>query len=170
MGRRALRAQPRLQARTKSWRWSRRGRGATAGSAGGALRGRGRPAERSRRGGAAVYGRGGSFRPRRSRRRREGLAGLRGGQQAGVPPSPAFHRPYAAGRVRGSVRGGSGAFVVVGLVRHAPKGVGWVPLTLQLRLTLRRFCCCCCCAGPRRRAVTAARAPGCVGGSGATRR
>ena len=54
----------------------------------------------------------------------EGLAGLRGGQQAGVPPSPAFRRPYAAGRVRGSVRGGFGAFVAVGVVWNAPKGVG----------------------------------------------
>ena len=73
---RALRWLAAAQARTKGWRWWRRGRGATAGSVGGALRGRGQPAERSRRGGAAFYGRGGSFRPRRERRRREGLAGL----------------------------------------------------------------------------------------------
>ena len=170
MAGRALRWRAAAAARTKSWRWSRRGRGAAAGSAGGARRGRGRPAERSRRGGAAVYGRGGSFRPRRSRRRREGLAGLRGGQQAGVPPSPAFHRPYASGRVRGSVRGGFGAFVVAAASICSSLGGRVGTLRLSLRLTLRRFCCCCCCAGPRRRAVTAARAPGCVGGSGATRR
>ena len=124
MAGRALRWLGAAAARTKSWRWSRRGRGAAAGSATGALRGRGRPAERSRRGGAAVYGRGGSFRPHRARRRHEGLAGLLGGQQAGARPSTAFHRPYAAGRVRGSVRDGSGASVVVGVVWHAPKGVG----------------------------------------------
>ena len=121
---RALRWLGAAAARTKSWRWSRRGRGAAAGSAGGARRGRGRPAERSRRGGAAVYGRGGSFRPHRARRTREGLLGLRGIEQAGAPPFPAFRRPIAAGRVRGGVRDGSSASVAVGVVRHAPKGVG----------------------------------------------
>eukprot|EP01048_Picozoa_sp_COSAG05_P001274 COSAG05_NODE_42_length_26187_cov_393.972286_13_plen_290_part_00 len=90
------------------------------------------------------------------------------GERPGAHPSPPSHRPYASGRSRGCVRGGFGVFVAVGLVRHAPKGVGWVLLTHISRLTWRGFCCCCCCTGPRRRAVTAARAPGCVVRSAAT--
>ena len=80
------------------------------------------------------------------------LLGARGcrGRTTRCAPFPPSHRPYASGRVWGCVRGGFGAFVAVGLVRHAPKGVGWVLLTRISRLTRRSFCCCCCCTGPRR--------------------
>ena len=61
------------------------------------------------------------------------------GERPGAHPSPPSHRPYASGRSRGCVRGGFGVFVAVGLVRHAPKGVGWVLLTRISWLTLCWF-------------------------------
>ena len=90
------------------------------------------------------------------RRRREGLAGLRGGQRPVSDHVRSLAPPSITATLRAACRALCGVVLGRLWVRHAPKGVGWVLLTRISRLTRRGFCCCCWCTGPRRWAVTAA--------------